>query len=294
MSSTKPTNEEIADILEQIADLLEIQDANPFRIQAYRNGAETVRTAEESIAALACERGEESLQALPNIGKGIARLINSFVQNGHSGVLERLQGESVPGRIFTQVPGIGEKLAQRIAGELNISTLEELEQAAHDGRLHKVEGFGAKRVRSIRLSLAGMLSTAARRSRRRAGEKKGPREQPDVEIVLDVDRDYRRKAEAGQLQKIAPRRFNPKGEAWLPILHTERDEWDFTALYSNTAQAHKLNKTSDWVVLYYERNGTEDQATVVTETQGPLEGKRVIRGREADCRRYYKREKAAA
>ena len=290
----KPTNEEIAEVLEQIADLLEVQDANPFRIQAYRNGAETVRTTDNSIADLARERGEEPLQALPNIGKGIARLINSFVGNGHSAVLQRLQGESVPGQIFTQVPGIGEKLAQRIARELNISTLEELEQAAHDGRLQRVEGFGSKRVRNIRVSLAGLLSTAARRARRRVGSEKEPREQPDVAMVLDVDKEYRRKAESDQLQKIAPRRFNPEGEAWLPILHTERDDWDFTALYSNTAQAHKLDKTHDWVVLYYERDGTEDQATVVTETQGPLEGERVVRGREAECRRHYKREQMAA
>jgi hypothetical protein len=200
----------------------------------------------------------------------------------------------VPGRIFTQVPGIGEGLAQRIATELGISTLEQLEQAAHDGRLQEVEGFGAKRVRNIRLSLAGMLSSAPRRAKRRAEGEGESREQPPVEMLLDVDEEYRRKAEADQLQKIAPRRFNPEEKAWLPVLHTERDEWDFTALYSNTAQAHKLDKTGDWVVLYYEHDDQEDQATVVTETRGSLEGQRVVRGREAECRRYYKQKEKAA
>jgi hypothetical protein len=63
--------------------------------------------------------------------------------------------------------------------------------------------------------------------------------------------------------------------------------WAFTALYSNTKRAHELDKTHDWVVLYYERDGEEDQATVVTETRGPLGGKRVIRGRESETREYY-------
>lgn len=70
-------------------------------------------------------------------------------------------------------------------------------------------------------------------------------------------------------------------------MHVERDGWSFTALYSNTARAHDLGKTHDWVVLYYDQDGEEGQATVVTETHGPLGGKRVVRGREAECRRYY-------
>lgn len=287
MADERPTNDQIADLLDQIADLLETQGANRFRIRAYRNGAHTVRTSSDSTAEMVREGGEEALQELPNIGEGIARVIASYVRTGRSDVLERLKGEVAPEKLFTQVPGIGEELAQRIAEELDVSTLEELEQAAHDGRLEEVEGFGPRRVRNIRVSLAGMLSTAAQRRRRRAGEEEGPGEQPSVEMLLDVDEEYRRKAEAGKLRKIAPKRFNPEGEAWLPMLHTERNGWAFTALYSNTKRAHELDKTHDWVVLYYERDGEEDQATVVTETRGPLEGKRVVRGRESETREHY-------
>jgi len=89
------------------------------------------------------------------------------------------------------------------------------------------------------------------------------------------------------LRKIAPKRFNPEGKAWLPILHTGREDWHFTVLFSNTAQAHKLNKTDDWVVIFYEKDGVEDQATVVTETRDELKGKRVVRGREQECKKYY-------
>ena len=71
-------------------------------------------------------------------------------------------------------------------------------------------------------------------------------------MILDVDREYRERASAGDLKLIAPKRFNPKGEAWLPILHTERGPWHFTAApYSNTARAHELGKTADWVIVFY-------------------------------------------
>jgi hypothetical protein len=75
-------------------------------------------------------------------------------------------------------------------------------------------------------------------------------------------------------------KFNPTGKSWLPIMHTGREGWNFTTLFSNTALAHELNKTNDWVVVYYERDGREGQCTVVTEQGDPLKGQRVIRGRE--------------
>jgi DNA polymerase (family 10) len=281
MTEDQPTNQEIADVLNRIADLLEAQDANPHRVRAYRSGAEIVNSGDG-----------EALQALPDIGQGLARVIVRYVHTGRSGVLEQLQGEVTPESVFSQVPGIGPELAEHIADELEISTLEELEQAAHDGRLAKVEGFGAKRVESVQVSLAGMLSRAAqRRARQRAGSEQQPKERPDVATLLDVGDEYRRKAEAGDLPKIAPKRFNPEGKAWLPILHTERNGWDFTVLYSNTSRAHDLQKTHDWVVMYFEKDGRQDQATVVTATHGPLEGRRVVRGREAECERHYEQAK---
>jgi hypothetical protein len=75
---------------------------------------------------------------------------------------------------------------------------------------------------------------------------------------------------------------------WSQLLHTQRDAWHFTVLFSNTARAHELHRTHDWVVMYfYENDHQEGQRTVVTETHGPLLGKRVVRGREAECRTYY-------
>ena len=75
------------------------------------------------------------------------------------------------------------------------------------------------------------------------------------------------------------------------MLHTARGEWHLTALYSNTARAHELGRSRDWVVLYfYDDQHLERQHTVVTETRGSLLGQRVVRGREAECRTYYSQE----
>jgi hypothetical protein len=109
---------------------------------------------------------------------------------------------------------------------------------------------------------------------------------PSVADLLGVDREYRRKARARLLKTIAPRRFNPDHESWLPVLHTSRGGHDFTALFSNTARAHRLGRAHDWVVIYYDEPGG-GQATVVTEYSGPLRGRRVVRGREGECLPHY-------
>jgi putative hydrolase len=75
------------------------------------------------------------------------------------------------------------------------------------------------------------------------------------------------------------------------VLHARLGGWHFTALYSNTATAHKLKRTHDWVVVYfYDDDQVEGQHTVVTETRGALAGRRVVRGRELECREFYAQE----
>jgi hypothetical protein len=275
------SNAEIADALARIADLLETQEADGFRVRAYRRGAERVRTAPESVAALHARGGVAELDALPEIGKSLAGVIAELVRTGRSSLLDRLQGQVSPEDRFTTVAGIGEELAKRVHAELHIESLEELELAAHDGRLAQVPGFGVRRVRAVQQALAGILGReAARRAKRGTPHFEAPYGRPDVATLLDVDREYRRKAAAGALRAITPRRFNPGKRAWLPVLHTERGPWSFTALFSNTARAHELGTTGDWVVIYFERDGQEGQCTVVTERAGPRTGERVVRGRE--------------
>ena len=287
------SNNDIADVLVQIADLLDAKDANPHRIRAYRDGATSVRNTHEPIADWVREGEMDRLHELPGIGSGLSAVIATYVTTGRSDVLDRLLGEVSPIDLFVQVPGIGEELAQRVYEELKVNTLEDLERAAYDGSLQQVEGFGSKRIRAVQVGLAGMLSSTGQRISRwvEPGEKPNGNGRPKVETLLEVDAEYRKKAKADELRKIAPKRFNPDNEAWLPVLNVERDGWVFTALYSNTPQAHKLETTHDWVVIYYERDGREGQATVVTKLNNPMKGKRVVRGREVECQQFYKQLK---
>jgi DNA polymerase (family X) len=275
-----------ADRLREAADLLEAQGANPFRISAYRKAADTVRDLAEDVDAIIEREGSAGLERLPNIGRGIAAALTEMARTGRWTQLERLRGSSDPAQLFTAVPGLGHRLAERIHEELHIDTLEALEMAAHDGRLESVPGVGPRRAASIRSSLQTMLSRGQRH--RGLGGVAPAHPAPPVATLLAVDKEYREKAAHDSLPTIAPRRFNPTGAAWLPVLHTERDGWHFTALFSNTAQAHERGRTSDWVVLYfYDDEHAEGQHTVVTETHGPLAGRRVVRGREAECRAFY-------
>jgi DNA uptake protein ComE-like DNA-binding protein len=272
---------QISDRLAEMADLLEAQEADRFRVRAYRQGASTVRALDEDPALILARAGLKGLTDLPNIGPRLARAIDEMTETGRWMQLERLRGDAEPEQLFRVLPGIGPETARVLHDHLHVDTLEALEIAAHDGRLEAVPGIGPRKAASIRASLAALLA----RRRRRGSE---DHEEPEVAILLMVDEAYRRDAEADRLSRIAPRRFNPDGTAWLPVLHVDRGGWSLTALFSNTALAHQLKRTRDWVVIYFGRDGgPEHQRTIVTETRGPLEGRRVVRGREAACRKYY-------
>jgi Holliday junction resolvasome RuvABC DNA-binding subunit len=273
-----------ADRLREAADLLEAQGANQYRVAAYRKAADSITgMGPAAIAAIVEREGVDGLDNLPHVGRGIAAAIVEMVRTGHWSQLERLRGTADPVQLLTVVPGLGHRLAERIHEELHVDTLEGLELAAHDGRLENVPGVGPRRAATIRANLHAML---VRGRARTLSQSLGP--VPPVRLLLAIDRAYREQAAAGSLPTIAPTRFNPTNEAWLPVLHCERDGWQFTAMYSNTALAHQLNRTRDWVrVFHYDSEHAEGQHTVVTETHGALAGRRVVRGREAECRVHY-------
>jgi hypothetical protein len=268
-------NLEVAGRLEEAARLLRDQGADRFRVGAYLRAAATLRSMQEPVDDVFRARGLDGLKQLPHIGESIARAIRELLTHGRLPMLDRLRGEADPVTLLASVPGIGDVLADRLHDELGLETLADLEAAAHDGRLETVAGFGAKRLAGIRDSLAHRLGRVRLPARARAA--------PSVTELLDVDREYREKVARGQLQTIAPRRFNPSGESWLPILHTRRGSRRYTALFSNTARAHGAGKTRDWVVLYSDDGDGEHRFTVITAGYGPLRGHRVVAGREAEC-----------
>jgi DNA polymerase (family X) len=273
-------NAEIAARLEEVAQVLAAQEANPYRVTAYRRAAQTIRDWPGSIAELAMKKGVAGLEELPGIGEHLAQAIYQLITTGRLPMLERLRGETDPVELFATVAGIGGKTAQRIHDALAIHTLEELEISAHDGRLEHL-GIGQKRLMGLRDALAGRLGRVGRRRTVEGAPLAA------VAEILDVDRQYREEVARDSLPKIAPRRFNPSHEAWLPVLHTVRGDRHYTALFSNTAHAHERGRTHDWVVLYFDGRGGERQCTVITAERGPLCGRRIVRGREDECLQHY-------
>lgn len=280
-----PQNAAVAARLDELAALLEAQDASRFRVDAYRRAAEMVRGLDRPVGEVLRADGLAGLERMPAIGSTIARAIRDLVEIGRLPMLDRLRGESDSITVLSSVPGIGRTLAERLHHEHGIDTLEDLEAAAYDGRLAAIPLFGTKRIRGVREALASRLARVPRSAASSVPAA--------VSELLDVDREYRRRAEEGSLRTIAPRRFNPARRRWLPVLHTMRRARHFTALYSNTARAHQLGRTHDWVVIYMDGGRGERQYTVVTARRGWLGGKRVVRGREVECAAFYRGRSAA-
>jgi DNA polymerase (family 10) len=226
MAERTVRNAEIVAHLREIADMLEANGENPFRVKSYRTAAASVEQAAGSVAALARKNGAEGLRELSGIGERIAGLIDEYVRTGTTELRETLEKEVPQER------------------------------------------------------------RAAARAQASKHEFPVPVKIP-VDQILAIDTEYREKAKAGVLKKIAPRLQNPDKEAWLPVMTRESKGVIFTVMFSNTATAHELGKTDDWVVVYSAKGKGEDQCTVVTEHRGTLKGKRVIRGREKECADYY-------
>ena len=128
-------NESVAHHLDEVAQLLENQGANLFRVAAYRKAAKTLRGLDCPIRNIFDAEGRAGLVRLEEIGQSIAHSIEQILRTGKMPLLERLKGESAPARIFTTVPDIGPKIARRIHEELGIESLAELQAAAWDGWL---------------------------------------------------------------------------------------------------------------------------------------------------------------
>ena len=290
-TSGGPSNAAIADALERAATMLAEREANEHRVGAYRRAAETIVGLDAHVSEMVHAGGPDALEALPGIGERLSQRIAAFVHTGELSLLRELHEAVPPVRLFARITGIGRETAKKINTELGLETLEQLELAAYDGRLAALPGFGERRVRAVKAQLDSILARQTRRDARRARPLRPaapPSDVPNVADLLSVDEEYRDHARRGILPTIAPRRFNPSGEAWLPVLETRRGPWRFTALHSNTPRAHELGKHTDWVVLYTTTpDGRERTCTVVTETRGELRGRRVVRGREAECAALY-------
>ncbi|HVT14593.1 MAG TPA: helix-hairpin-helix domain-containing protein [Thermoanaerobaculia bacterium] len=200
-------NVEIARVLEEVADVLEIQGENPFRIRAYRNAVRTVEVQTTPLARMVAEG--LPLTQLQGIGKEMAGHIREMVETGTLGYRDRLIAE-VPRSLIDlmRLPGVGPKKARKLWDELHICSVDELEAAGREGRIAALPGFGQKSQEKI---LAGIADSRRHTSRSLLAEAERfvepllgyLRESPEIDR-LEVAGSYRRRRETvGDIDLLA-------------------------------------------------------------------------------------------
>ncbi len=154
-------NADITAIFTEIADLLEIEGANTFRIRAYRNAARILGDLPQEARVLV-ERGDD-LTRLPGIGADLAGKISEIVTTGHCSLLDRLRRELPPAITeLLKIPGLGPKRVKALYHDLDVQTVEQLQRAAQDGRIRALHGFGAKTEQNILQAVQAHASQSRR------------------------------------------------------------------------------------------------------------------------------------
>ena len=169
-------NSDIADIFDRIADCLEIEGENPFKIRAYRNASRTIRGLGPEVRDMLSAGGE--LTGLPGIGRELAAKIGEILETGTAQALEKLKAKVPEGVIaMLRIPGLGPKRVSAIYHELKVETPAALKEAAENGRVQKLPGFGTKTERHILDALETLAQRPVRVSIAVA--------RPQVERLLD-------------------------------------------------------------------------------------------------------------
>jgi putative hydrolase len=269
-------NRIIAHKLKDYARQLEREHASLYRVKAYRRAAEAVERLAIPLAGLVEQGGAAALRNLPGIGDHLSFAIERLITTGDYHTLAGETSSKDQSEDVRALPGVGPHLAQKLWEEAQVRTVAQLEIALRENRL---PGLGHRRREHL------LDAIAQCRNARACAELRT--DEPTVFELLNIDREYRDLAAADRLPTIAPERFNPFGVSWLPLHCVRKGGWKYRAMFSNTALAHRLGRIGDWVVIYFSNNDHRGQRTVLTETRNDMRGRRVVRGREAECRRYY-------
>lgn len=149
--SPAPTNGDIAQIFDHIADVLELQGENTFKIRAYRHAVETLRSLPEPIAQIAAEG---RLDDIPGFGEAIRGKISDILQTGTTPLYERTR-DAVPAGVLAMLalPGVGSKMVRQVWQGLGVETIDALEEAARSGKVAEMSGMGEKTAQKILASI---------------------------------------------------------------------------------------------------------------------------------------------
>lgn len=148
MQSMPKVNDAIAERLFEVAELLEVKEANPFRVRAYRNAATAIQRHPQKITEMV--EDDRDLTQLQGVGNDIANKIKEIVLSGELDQLQNLKQEIAPDVVkLLSIPGLGAKRVQRLQEELNVESVADLRQAAMQNKVQKVSGFGEKLEQKI-------------------------------------------------------------------------------------------------------------------------------------------------
>lgn len=269
-------NQTIARQLLRFAERLEREQGNLYRIRAYRRAAEAVQRLEEPVKSIVARDGLAGLRRVAGIGSHLALAIERLATTGEYHTLSDGAEHIAKEERIEQLPGVGPQTAQLLWERLHVQTVDELAEAIHSPQFAALPFGERKRQRLIH----------AVEERKRSCTLEPAAAEPSVADLLSVDEDFRRQVEGEQLFRVAAS-DEAGGGGLLPLLSQRRNGWKLLAMYSNTALAHRLGRSRDWVVIYFQKDGHKGQRIVCTERRGSLRGRRVVRGREEECRLYF-------
>jgi DNA polymerase (family 10) len=219
--ATLPRNPEVADQFDLLADLLELEGAESFRVLAYRRAATRMRETSGSIAQLALEG---KAKELAGIGKTIEEKIVQIVEQGEIEALAKRKSTIPPEVVlFMRLPGLGPKTAARIWKELGIATLDELKEAAEAERLRVLPGLGAKSEEKILKALAFQAKNPDE-GRRLLGEGL-----PSVQAVVSVLREHPAAVHVSEAGSVRRRKETFRD---LDIIATATDPAELTTYFT--------------------------------------------------------------
>jgi hypothetical protein len=270
-------NDQIAALFEEIAERLSQRRQNDFRVPIYLGGAATLRELFAPVDWLLQQEGQAGLANLPGLGQTLARCIAQYVSVGRINVLEQLRGNAIvpwscPRRTVSLEASLKESRRKAAAPPVPRSTVK----------------------RPVNWPINRITQTGTPLVQRSAQRGRTSESKQLINELLSVDAEYRREVVVGRLPKIAPKRFNPDGVAWLPILHTQRFGRHYTALYSNTAHAHEAGAVGDWVIVHRDDQTAPGQWTIITSQFGPLAGHRLVLGNQDECLVFYEQHPGGA
>lgn len=193
-------NVEIANLLNKYADLLEIQGADLFRIQAYRNAARTIESLSQPVSQLVQEGKDLKKLKLPGIGKSMSVHLEEIVKTGSLGALNELRKE-LPGSLdeLLEVEGLGPKRTKLLYDKLGVDSIKKLERALESDKITGLRGFGEKSVEKIRRAIQNLTKRPKRFKLLDADQLVHPlieylREDSNIEQI-EVAGSYRRRME---------------------------------------------------------------------------------------------------